>query len=304
MNEVDCDDEDNEAIDDDENDNDDDDDSENMVLTKRQTANVQTNELITPEDDSTESIIAHGASVPDAMVPSDIGERHKLNYTEEQQIKRLRKRKRRRRRRRRRRKSSPNHITFAINKEASFNINAERAMPESSSDAVESQRATSHSFTSQKHNANMGLRVRRAILWIKVDAINRNGQQKKWTTARRLNHPANTKWQFTLWVFHIVEPHCKSKGSLRRVMCRFGFYLKKKKYNKYLENVIFICNQSVSRKVVNFIFCFRNDMQSLCQSSIAMRTKMLVHYICIRTYSICMKICAVMPLCFMWMLLP
>lgn len=235
IHEVDCDDEDGEAIDDDEND---DDDGENMVLAKRQTTNIQTNEQITTEDDSIESIITHGSGVPDAMVPSDIGDRHKLNCTEEQQIKRLRKRKRRRRRRRRRRKSIPNHITFAINKEASFDINAERAMPESSSDAVESLRATSHSFTSQKHNANMGLRVRRAILWIKVDAINRNGQQKKWTTARRLKHPANTKWQFTLWVFHIVEPHCKSKGSLRRVMCRFGFYLKKKKYNKYKMSFI------------------------------------------------------------------
>lgn len=152
----------------------------------------------------------------------NVGEQTKVKCTEEQQIKRLRKRKRRRRRPHRRRKSITNQLTFAVNnKDAPFNFNVERVMSKAS-DANESpQHTTSNSFASQKHNTNMGLRVRRAILWIKVDAINRNGQYKKWTANRRLNHSANTKRQFTLWVFHIVEPYCKSKTNSRRVMCCF-----------------------------------------------------------------------------------
>lgn len=233
INDADCDDEDDETnVDDDEDDGDADDD--NTILMKRQTTNLKKNEPIITDHNRNESIVTPDETIGDAMVAHDIGEQTKVKCTEEQQIKRLRKRKRRRRRRRRRRKSIANQITFAVNKEASFNINAERVRPQSSLAADELQGTTSNSFGSQKHNANMGLRVRRAILWIKVDAINRNGQYKKWTKARRLK--ANTKKQFTLWVFHIVEPYCKRRSHSRRVMCC------KKNMKYYVQSVR--CSQS------------------------------------------------------------
>lgn len=223
INEEDCDDEDDETNDDDDEDDGDADD-DNTVLMKRQTTNIRKNEPNITDHNRNESIVTTDETIGDAMAAHDIGDQTKLNCTEEQQIKRLRKRKRRRRRRRRRRKSIANQITFAVNKKAPFDINAERVRPQPSLDADESQGTTSNSFASQKHNANMGLRVRRAILWIKVDAINRNGQYKKWSKTRRLNHSANTKKQFTLWVFHIVEPYCKSRSHSRRVMCCFGLW--------------------------------------------------------------------------------
>lgn len=202
----------------------DDDEDDNTIQMKRQITTIKLNDAVVTNIKRIESIATLANNeTQDAITASDDGERTKMKCTEEQRIKRQRKRKRRRRRRRRKRKSIAHQITFAVSKDASFNINAERVMPESSSDADESQRITSNSFASRKLNANMGLRVRRAILWIKVDTINGNGQYKKWTTARRLNHSANPKSQFTLWVFHIVEPYCKSRSHSRRVMC---FWLK------------------------------------------------------------------------------
>lgn len=221
-NDEDCDDEDgNDENGDDGGDGDDsdEDESNNMVLMEKQINNLVRNEPINKSGTITTSHV----NIQGASISSDTVEQMNVKYTDEQQIKRLRKRKRRRRRRRRRRKSTSNQITFAVDKDAPLNINAEQVRPQSlSSDANETPHTTSNSFASQKHNSNMGLRVRRAILWIKVDAIDRNGQYKEWTTARRLNHSANTKKQFTLWVFHMVEPYCKSKSKPRRVMCCFG----------------------------------------------------------------------------------
>lgn len=209
INDEDCDDDDIETNDDED---DEDNDSDANMMMKRQNTNIKPNEPIIVRN---ETIIV---SQEKPIIPHDIDDQTNVKFTEEQQIKRLRKRKRRRRRRRR--KSVTNQITFAVNKDASVNINAEKVMPQSFSNTDESVLHTAtNSFASKKHNANMGLRVRRAILWIKVDAINQNGQYKKWTTARRLNYSTNTKRQFTLWVFHIVEPVCKSKSNSRRVMC-------------------------------------------------------------------------------------
>lgn len=61
-------------------------------------------------------------------------------------------------------------------------------------------------------NGNMDVRVRRAFLWIKVDAIDTNKSNGKKTKSlnkhkAKLNRERNQmRKHFRLWVFHIVEP--------------------------------------------------------------------------------------------------
>lgn len=200
--------------DDNEFDDDDDDDNNesNRIVMKR-------SEFIDANKDEAKSNNITQEGIENSMRSIDIDEQLQVNLTDEQQINRLRKRTRRRRRRRRRRKNAGNQVTATKSKIELFNINAEQINPQSSSPASASKpsRLTSESFASQEHNANSGVRVRRAILWIKVDAINRQGQNE----AHR-PHSANSRRQFTLWVFHIAQPFCKSKRKTRRVNLSFS----------------------------------------------------------------------------------
>lgn len=248
---------------DDDDDDDDDNNESNRIVMKR---SGFIDENANNDEAKSNNITQEG--IENSMRSIDIDEQSEVNLTDEQQINRLRKRTRRRRRRRRRRKNAGNQVTATKSKYELFNINAEQINPQSSSPAPASKpsRLTSESFASQEHNANSGLRVRRAILWIKVDAINRQGQNEEWTTAHR-PHSANTRRQFTLWVFHIAQPFCKSKRKTRRVNLSFSLKYPCRVYSLWpqpFDIFVFVW------KISSFLLCF---VQELNQKTVMSASK-------------------------------